>query len=160
MYKYIYCGIPTGNCQLNHHSGTDKSVPYSYGFWCRQNRYILKQCSAYGADIITPHLPQAASSPQAPQGEDIWVRCKIQQCTHIARGTHGFIRSLEPGNQRYAYQCKLNSPLKKRAASTVSTAVPNRDIAKNVSVQPQFAFKKSCNMGTCVVKYIFVLNFD
>ena len=34
----------------------------------------LKQCSAYGADIITPHLPQAASSPQAPQGEDNWVQ--------------------------------------------------------------------------------------
>ncbi|MBS5689638.1 MAG: hypothetical protein KHW95_05230 [Firmicutes bacterium] len=28
----------------------------------------LKKYSAYGADIITPHLPQAASSPQAPQG--------------------------------------------------------------------------------------------
>ena len=40
-------------------NGTDKSVPYSYGFWCRQNRYIWKQCSAYGADILTPHLPQA-----------------------------------------------------------------------------------------------------
>ena len=32
----------------------------------------LKKCSAYGADIFTPHLPQAASSPQAPQGEDNW----------------------------------------------------------------------------------------
>ena len=51
--------------------GTDESVPYSYGFWCRLSRYILKQSSAYGADLFTPHLPQAASSPQAPQGEDI-----------------------------------------------------------------------------------------
>ena len=34
----------------------------------------LKKYSAYGADIITPHLPQAASSPQAPQGEDNWVQ--------------------------------------------------------------------------------------
>ena len=51
---------------------TDSSVPYSYRFEFRQNRYILKQCSAYGVDIITPHLPQAASSPQAPQGEDNW----------------------------------------------------------------------------------------
>ena len=83
--------------------GTDKSVPYSYGFWCRQNRYILKQSSAYGADIITPHLPQAASSPQAPQGEDNGVRCKIQQRTYVARQFPGFVGSLEPGYQRYAY---------------------------------------------------------
>ena len=40
-------------------SGTDKSVPYDYRFKFRQNRYICQQCSAYGADIITPHLPQA-----------------------------------------------------------------------------------------------------
>ena len=39
MCRYGYCVSPTG------------------GY--RQNRYILKQCSAYGADIITPHLPQA-----------------------------------------------------------------------------------------------------
>ena len=71
-YGYGYLRWPgvevtdeTGIC------GTDKSVPYSYGFWCRRNRYICQQSSAYGADIITPHLPQAASSPQAPQGEDI-----------------------------------------------------------------------------------------
>ena len=80
--------------------GTDKSVPYSYGFWCRQNRYILKQSSAYGADILTPHLPQAASSPQAPQGEDNWVRPKTQHRTNATRGNHGFLRSLEPGHQR------------------------------------------------------------
>ena len=65
--------------------GTDKSVPYSYSFRCWQNRYILKQCSAYGADIITPHLPQAASSPQAPQGEDNWVHRKTQHRTNVAR---------------------------------------------------------------------------
>jgi len=35
-----------------------------------------KKCSAYGADIFTPHLPQAASSPQAPQGEDKWGAAK------------------------------------------------------------------------------------
>ena len=81
-------------------NGTDKSVPYSYGFWCRQNRYILKQCSAYGADIITPHLPQAASSPQAPQGEDNGVRCKIQLRTTGLRSRYGFHHYFEPGYQR------------------------------------------------------------
>ena len=80
MCRYGYCVSPTGGC--------------------RQNRYILKQCSAYGADIITPHLPQAASSPQAPQGEDNWVRCKIQQRTYVARQFPGFVGSLEPGYQR------------------------------------------------------------
>ena len=98
-------------------SGTDKSVPYSYRFEFRQNRYICQQSSAYGADLFTPHLPQAASSPQAPQGEDNGVRRKF--CTNIAqpnvaRGNCGFHRSLEPGHQRYAYQCKLKAPLKKR----------------------------------------------
>ena len=66
----------------------------------------LKKCSAYGADIITPHLPQAASSPQAPQGEDNWVRCKF--CTNIAqshgvRGNYGFLRTLDTGIPQYAY---------------------------------------------------------
>ena len=76
----FFCGIPTGSC--------------------RQNRYIWKQCSAYGADLFTPHLPQAASSPQAPQGEDNRVRRKTQQRTDVWRGTRGFLRSPEPGNRK------------------------------------------------------------
>ena len=80
MYKYIYCGIPTGSC--------------------RRNRYICQQGSAYGADIFTPHLPQAASSPQATQGEDNRVRRKTQQRTDVWRGTRGFLRSPEPGNRK------------------------------------------------------------
>ena len=80
LYKYIYCGIPTGSC--------------------RRNRYICQQGSAYGADIFTPHLPQAASSPQAPQGEDNRVRRKTQQRTNVTRGTRGFLRSPEPGNRK------------------------------------------------------------
>ena len=35
----------------------------------RINPFPTQQSSAYGADIITPHLQQAASSPQ---GEDKW----------------------------------------------------------------------------------------
>ena len=31
------------------------------------------------------------------------VRCKIQQRTNIWRSKHGFLRSLEPGDQRYMY---------------------------------------------------------
>ena len=142
-YRYGYCGCPTGGC--------------------RQNRYIWKQCSAYGADIITPHLPQAASSPQAPQGEDTGVQTKF--CTNIAqspgmrnamvysnvpnrdtgkfsaalalreattvssatstpgyrkvqcrtcvtRGSHGFLRTLEPGHRNMRIRRCVNSPLK------------------------------------------------
>ncbi len=33
------------------------------------------------ADLMTPHLPQAASSPQAPQGEDSGVQAKL--CANI-----------------------------------------------------------------------------
>ena len=82
-------------------SRTDKSVPYSYRFEFRQNRYILQQSSAYGADLFTPHLPQAASSPQAPQGEDNWVRRKF--CTNIAqsnvaRGNYGLFKCSESGH--------------------------------------------------------------
>ena len=104
-------------------NGTDKSVPYSYGFWCRQNRYILKQCSAYGADIITPHLPQAASSPQAPQGEDNWVRCKIQRRTTGLRSRYGFLNYSEPGNK---ILCRIHVA----RSATVSTIVSNRATAK------------------------------
>ena len=63
LCRYIICVSPTGGC--------------------RQNRYILQQSSAYGADLFTPHLPQAASSPQAPQGEDNGVQTKF--CTNIAQ---------------------------------------------------------------------------
>ena len=104
-------------------NGTDKSVPYSYGFWYRQNRYIWKQCSACGADIITPHLPQAASSPQAPQGEDNWVRCKIQRRTTGLRSRYGFLNYSEPGNK---ILCRTNVAQN----STVSTIVSNRATAK------------------------------
>ena len=53
-----------------------------------------------GKDLITPHLPQAASSPQAPQGEDNEVRRKF--CTNIAqshgvRGNYGFLRTFDTG---------------------------------------------------------------
>ena len=104
-------------------NGTDKSVPYSYGFWYRQNRYICQQCSACGADIITPHLPQAASSPQAPQGEDNWVRCKIQRRTTGLRSRYGFLNYSEPGNK---ILCRTNVAQN----STVSTIVSNRATAK------------------------------
>ena len=67
----------------------------------RINPFPTQQCSAYGADIITPHLPQAASSPQAPQGEDNWVQTKF--CTNIAqsnvaRGNYGLFKCSESGH--------------------------------------------------------------
>ena len=78
----------------------------------RINPFPTQQSSAYGADIITPHLPQAASSPQAPQGEDNRVRCKIQQRTNVARGTHGFARSLDTVLPQKPYRYNVNAPLK------------------------------------------------
>jgi hypothetical protein len=85
-------------------SGTDKSVPYSYRFEFRQNRYILQQSSAYGADLFTPHLPQAASSPQAPQGEDKrWCGAKIKHRTNVWRGSHGFLCTLDTGFTQQPY---------------------------------------------------------
>ena len=104
-------------------NGTDKSVPYSYRIEFRQNRYICQQCSAYGADIITPHLPQAASSPQAPQGEDNGVRCKIQRRTTGLRSRYGFLNYSEPGNK---ILCRIHVA----RSATVSTIVSNRATAK------------------------------
>ena len=134
MCRYGYCVSPTG------------------GY--RQNRYILKQCSAYGADIITPHLPQAASSPQAPQGEDNWVRCKIQRRTTGLRSRYGFLNYSEPGNK---ILCRTNVAQN----STVSTIVSNRATAKRSnalmwrvavtvsSVVPNRATRDIC-IGRCV----------
>ena len=69
--------------------GTDKSVPYGYGFWCRQNRYIWKQCSAYGADIITPHLPQAVFQRRVSTDTDtVFASARLESADKtITRGT-------------------------------------------------------------------------
>ena len=125
-------------------SGTDKSVPYSYRFEFRQNRYILQQSSAYGADLFTPHLPQAASSPQAPQGEDKWGapqklntvltyggsfpvssvtstpgsrNMRIGSCVKAPlkkRGSYGLFHYLEPGYRNNRIRSCPNSPLKRK----------------------------------------------
>ena len=122
LYRYGFCGIPTGNC--------------------RRNRYILQQSSAYGADIITPHLPQAASSPQAPQGEDKWGapqklntvltyggsfpvssvtstpgsrNMRIGSCVKAPlkkRGSYGLFHYLEPGYRNNRIRSGPNAPLK------------------------------------------------
>ena len=81
----------------------------------------LKKCSAYGADIITPHLPQAvfqrrvstdtdtvfaSARPESAdktitRGTDksvpYKVRSKTQQRTNAARGNHGFVSTLDTG---------------------------------------------------------------
>ena len=147
-------------------SGTDKSVPYDYRFKFRQNRYICQQCSAYGADIITPHLPQAvfqrrvstdtdtvfaSARPESAdktitRGTDksvpYKVRSKTQQRTCVTRSDMVSSIVSTPGYQRYAYQCKLNSPLKKREATTVSSAPSNRATAINVSVGASMRLRK------------------
>ena len=73
----------------------------------------LKKCSAYGADIITPHLPQAASSPQAPQGEDNWVRPKTQHRTNATRGNHGFLCTLDTGQPEICVSVQTQCASKK-----------------------------------------------
>ena len=62
------------------------------------------------------------------------VRSKTQQRTCVTRSDTVSSIVSTPGHQRYAYQCKLNAPLKKREATTVSSAVSNRDTAICVSV--------------------------
>ena len=98
-------------------SGTDKSVPYSYRFEFRQNRYILQQSSAYGADLFTPHLPQAASSPQAPQGEDKrW--CGAEFNTALTCGGSFPVSSVTstPGSRNMRIGSCVKAPLKKRGS--------------------------------------------
>ena len=125
----------------------------------------LKKCSAYGADIITPHLPQAvfqrrvstdtdtvfaSARPESAdktitRGTDksvpYKVRCKTQQrtnvwreattvssvtstpgnktlCrTNVARGTHGFAGSFEPGSRNMRIRSCVNAPLKEAGAA-------------------------------------------
>ena len=66
-------------------TGRDTAIYVFVQCKCASKKAPLKKCSAYGADIITPHLPQAASSPQAPQGEDNGVHRKTQHRTNVAR---------------------------------------------------------------------------
>jgi hypothetical protein len=110
-------------------SGTDKSVPYSYRFEFRQNRYILQQSSAYGADLFTPHLPQAASSPQAPQGEDKrW--CGAEFNTALTCGGSFPVSSVTstPGSRNMRIGSCVKAPLKKRGSHgflcTLDTGLP------------------------------------
>ena len=81
----------------------------------------LKKYSAYGADIITPHLPQAASSPQ---GEDNWVRCKIKHRTFVTRNVT--VSTIVPNRATRGICIRScpNAPLKKQKKT-----LPNRRTA-------------------------------
>ena len=41
LYRYIFSVAQPVDAGKTVTSGTDESVPYDYGFWYRQNRYIL-----------------------------------------------------------------------------------------------------------------------
>ena len=88
MYRYIYCGVTTGNSRLNHHSGTDKSVPYK-------------------------------------------VRPKTKHCTTGSRCSYGLFQCSEPGHRKNRIRRCSNAPLKKREATTVFSAIPNRATRDN-----------------------------
>ena len=77
-------------------------------------RSYYKSCGAYGADLFTPHLPQAASSPQAPQGEDNWVRCKIKHRTFVTRNVT--VSTIVPNRatRDICIRSCPNAPLKKQ----------------------------------------------
>ena len=72
---------------------------------------LLKKCRRHTAIIHYSlfiihwggHRPSLLPSPQAPQGEDNGVRCKIQQRTCVTRGSHGFARALDTGFTQSPY---------------------------------------------------------
>ena len=51
-----------------------------------------------------------------------WCVLKLSTALTLREATTVSSAPSTPGNQRYAYQCKLNAPLKKREATTVSSA--------------------------------------
>ena len=81
---------------------------------------LLKKCRRHTAIIHYSlfiihwggHRPSLLPSPQAPQGEDNGVRCKIQQRTCVTRGSHGFARALEPGSRNHRIRSSPNAPPK------------------------------------------------
>ena len=109
-YRYIYCGIPTGECRQNNNERAANGRPF------------FDNVAVSTADLITPHpSPKVTPSPQAPQGEDNGLRretqhrtCvtrnntvsaapstpgyrKVQRCTCVTRGSHGFVGNFDTG---------------------------------------------------------------
>ena len=112
-------------CACAHHTYSLSAIssplrppfPTAIDLSCRQNRYILQQSSAYGADLFTPHLPQAASSPQAPQGEDKrW--CGAEFNTALTCGGSFPVSSVTstPGSRNMRIGSCVKAPLKKRGS--------------------------------------------
>ena len=73
-------------------NGTGSPVPYTIKWRLYIDRYISCVSPTGYADETV------ASGTGKPVPYK--VRCKIQQRTCVARGTHGFLRTLEPGYQR------------------------------------------------------------
>ena len=92
------------------------------------NNYGVRLVPHFFSGVFTPvpirflrqHDRKLLAKPwRAERASPFPTRVQPKFCTNIAqpnvaRGNCGFHRSLEPGHQRYAYQCKLKAPLKKR----------------------------------------------